>query len=136
MSRHFRYGLALLVTITLALGFFLKCVTHVHREQLKEWKHLEVTFEQVAGLEVGDAVMIRGARLGRVGAIKLYEDRHLVTLWLEPDVVIYTDGSIDPVSGTRREHRVEVVATSALGFVAIDMDAGDSSSRPLAPGSA
>lgn len=134
MNRQLRIGLALLVTVATAVGFFVKYVTHVHREQLKEWRYVQAEFTQVAGLEVGDAVMISGARLGRVGAIDLWEDRHRVTLWLEPEVVIYEEGSVDPVSGIRRTERVEVVATSALGFVAIDMDAGDATSRPLAPG--
>ena len=134
MSATVRIVLALLVTVAAAGYFFVKYVTHVHREQLKEWLHVEVEFEQVAGLEAADPVMIDGARLGRVGSIRLHEDRHLVTLWLEPEVTVYEDGSVDPITGIRRTERVEVVATSALGFVAIDMDAGDASSRPLAPG--
>ncbi len=102
------------------LGYY---VTYVHREQLREWRRIPVLFEDVGGLEVGDAVMVKGSRAGRVGEIRLFEDRQLVILDVEPDLPLYEDGIA-----------VEVVPTGALGYVAIDLQPGDPGSRPLPEG--
>ncbi len=120
--RTLRIAIWVVGVTALSAATFGYYVTYIHREQLKDWRLIHVEFEDVGGLEVGDPVMVKGARSGRVGEIRLFEDRQLVTLEVEPDLPLYAEGI-----------RVQVVATSALGYVGVDLDPGDPDARPLPP---
>lgn len=116
-------NIAVVCAVSLAglvlLGYY---IVYLKRDELREWQRFLVDFDDVAGLEEGDSVRMNGARVGRVKQIRLFEDHQRVTLEVLPGVRLYTRGI-----------RVEIVPTNALGNVAIDLDPGESDSKPLDP---
>lgn len=108
--------------LTLAVGAYTLYYysAYMYQERMKVWDRIQVEFTDVGGLEVNDDVMVDGARVGRVGGIQFSEDGQLVTLELEPGLPLYQE-----------DVQVEVVPTSSLGFVAVDLNPGDPKSPPL-----
>lgn len=56
-----------------------------------QFYEVEAEFDSVSGLKPGAAVEIAGVEVGRVKAIKLKEDRSLVTLSIRHDVKLFSD---------------------------------------------
>jgi hypothetical protein len=93
------------------------------RDELRDWRQIEVVFENVEGLEVKDSVLLNGARVGRVAKIRIWKARQRVVLEVEPGLELYSEGI-----------GVEIVPVNALGAVAIDLNPGKAGSPPLAEG--
>ncbi|MGE0709942.1 MAG: MlaD family protein [Planctomycetota bacterium] len=115
---------AWVVSLVLLLGgaLTLYFTAYLKRDELRPWRRIQADFVDVGGLKVKDAVMLNGARVGRVADIHLYKDRQRALLEVEPGLPLYSKGI-----------RIEIVPTNALGGVAIDLDPGEASSPPLAP---
>ncbi len=93
---------------------------YLRRQELRDWREIRVAFSDVGGLKEKSAVMINGAAMGRVRSVRMYENRQLVILDVEPGLIIHTD------------FKAEIVSTSALGFVGVQIDPGEEG-EPVLP---
>ena len=75
---------------------------------------IEITFDNVTGLEVGDKVTVSGLRVGRVQALNLLADHVNVRTWL--------DGSIP----FPRDSRAAIRSIGMIGEKYIDLIRGES----------
>ena len=85
-------------------------IYELRKQELRDWRIVKVTFTDVGGLKHKSTVMLNGSPMGRVSSVRLYGDRHLVTMELDPRVVLFND------------LQVEVVPTSALGTVGLEIN--------------
>jgi phospholipid/cholesterol/gamma-HCH transport system substrate-binding protein len=65
-------------TIVIALLLLLGYLWLTNRLDMRARQDLRVSFEDIAGLEVGDKVMFRGMEIGRVSSVRSSEERILV----------------------------------------------------------
>jgi phospholipid/cholesterol/gamma-HCH transport system substrate-binding protein len=83
------------ITVSFAIILLLVGVAWVGQYRLtKRGFPLEVRFTDVGGLDQGDPVTVAGMERGRVEQIELEPDGVLVSLWLEPDVVLDAETEI------------------------------------------
>jgi ABC-type transporter Mla subunit MlaD len=104
---------------SLILGVYLTgyYVTYLHRQSLREWRVLGVTFKDVGGLKKKSAVMVNGYAMGRVREVRFHGDGQLVVLELEPQLELYY------------EDEIQIVPTSALGFVGVQIEQAEPEDR-------
>lgn len=117
-----RHWLASLLLAVLGLAVVAYYTAYLLREDLKDWREVEVVFETVRGLESEDPVRVKGMRVGRVGEIGFFEDQRLVVLQIEPYVELWADA------------RVAIVSEGPTGERAINIQPGTSDAGPLRPG--
>lgn len=87
-SDEFLVGLVVLVTLAVIVGGALwLSETHLGRSE----RVLTARFRTLGSLGVGDPVVLRGVRVGRVQEIRLAPDN-----WVEADLVIWRDVDIPP----------------------------------------
>ncbi len=84
-------GIYIIVGVILFIVFYIllsgKIVLH-HTKEIK------VYFDDVTWVRPGDPVIIYGIEKGKVKSLRLIGDRVLVTLALDPEVVLYDDSKI------------------------------------------
>ncbi|MBI3724987.1 MCE family protein [bacterium] len=106
-------GIGLVVAVaTYFLGYYS---TYLLWEDLRPWQTYRVTFPRTRGLREKDDVLALGLKIGRVGAIKLEGDHHLVVLEVDPSVTLHADC------------RVEIRTADAFGTAVVDVEPGTSS---------
>lgn len=81
---------------------------------------VEIVFETVMGLRVGDDVSVRGVSVGKVKRIELQPDGVHVHALLDTPVTL------------RKDYRVEVLPTSVLGGRFLNINEGSYDAEPLA----
>lgn len=105
-------------TVTLALVSLLGlCFVgyytyYLRRQELRAWREIRVSFADVGGLKEKSPVMINGAAMGRVRTVRMHKNKQLVILDVEPGLLIHA-----PL-------KAEIVSTSALGFVGVQITPG------------
>jgi hypothetical protein len=85
---------------------------YLRRQELRDWREIRVAFSDVGGLKEKSPVMINGAAMGRVRTVRMYKNQQLVILDVEPGLLIHA-----PL-------KAEIVSTSALGFVGVQITPG------------
>lgn len=88
MSATARVGAFMLGALVI-LGVFIVKIEEIPLGSRAGRTRVQVSFPSVAGLDAKSAVRIAGVRVGIVERIELDGDRALVTLGLEPGVVLY-----------------------------------------------
>ncbi len=113
-----RVGATVLVAIlVLVFGIVFLSESFLTSDTLR----LQVLFDQVGGIEVGDAVRVSGVKQGKVAAIDLGDRKVKIMLELLPDVMLYEDASFRVESfGLMGEMQVAIEPGS--GRSAIDPD--------------
>ncbi|NCD21614.1 MAG: MCE family protein [Spartobacteria bacterium] len=103
----------------LIIAVLFALTTYLSEEMLfREYEYLDVVFESVSGLRVGDEVSARGVTIGKVKG-----------LWLESDGV-HLRARLDVPVELHEGYRIEVATGSVLGGRFLRVDLGD----PAAPG--
>ncbi|MGI6198016.1 MAG: MlaD family protein [Candidatus Cloacimonadaceae bacterium] len=80
-------------TVAITLIFVFSYLWFTNRLTTRSHQDLRVSFENVAGLEVGDKVMFRGMEVGRVRAVEHKDERVIVSSRIRSDVHL-KEGSI------------------------------------------
>ena len=94
--------------------------TYLSEEMLfREYEYLDVVFDAVSGLRVGDEVNARGVAIGKVKGI-----------WLEPDGV-HVRARLDVPVELHEGYRIEVATGSVLGGRFLSVHLGDASAPRL-----
>lgn len=115
--------LAVALSLATGLSVLAYYTVYLFREELQDWQHVEVLFEDVGGLRKRkDEVLVAGARMGRVADITLVDDQQLVLLELLPEVKLHNDA------------KVMIVAANSLGYVRVEIDPGTPTNSLIAPG--
>jgi ABC-type transporter Mla subunit MlaD len=113
---------SVLLTLLTGLGLLTHYTLYLYREELRDWREVEVLFKDVGGLRKKDDVRVEGAHMGRVKSIELHEDEQLVTLQLLPEVELHDDA------------KVRIVSANSLGYVQVEVDPGTPGRPLIAPG--
>ncbi len=121
MSHTARVGLFMLVALAV-LGVFIIKIEEIPLGAKGGRARIQAVFPSVAGLDEKSPVRIAGVRIGIVQAISLQGNRAMVTLALDPGVVLH-EGA-----------RAEVTSLGMLGDKYIEIYPGDLSSPLLKPG--
>lgn len=83
------------ITVFLAIVILVVGVAWIGQYRLtRAGQYLDVDFEDVGGLDVGDPVTIAGMTRGKVEQIELLPDRVRVRLWLESGAALDEDAEI------------------------------------------
>lgn len=121
MSHTARVGLFMLVAL-IVLGVFIVKIEEIPIGTKGGRGHVQAVFPSVAGLDEKSPVRIAGVRIGIVQDIKLEGNRAVVTLALDPGVVLHQGA------------RAEVTSLGMLGDKYIEIYPGDFSGPLLKPG--
>ncbi len=108
-----------MVLLALAVFTIVLSTENIFRESYR----MTVAFEDVLGLRAGDNVHVRGLKVGKVKDLRL-----------EPEGV-YVDLSLDSDVKLRRDYRIEITASSALGGRHIQIYEGSLDAEFLPEGS-
>ena len=73
-------------TVVIIMVFVISYLWFTNRLSTSSQQDLRVSFENVAGLEVGDKVMFRGMEVGRVRAVEQQGERVVVSSRIRRDV--------------------------------------------------
>jgi len=96
-----------------AIAVLLALTTMLSEEMLfKKYTHLEIVFDSVSGLRVGDEVNARGVTVGKVKKISMESGGVHVRARLDVPVVL------------REDYRIEVLSGSILGGRFLDLQEG------------
>ena len=117
MSMEVTVG-AFMFMVLLALGFFTIILSSENIFAPKHYR--EIVFDDVMGLRDGDAVTVRGFKVGKISR-----------LWLMPDGVHLRISTDDPVD-IREDYRAEILTSSVLGGKYLQITTGDTA-RPALP---
>lgn len=121
MSHTARVGLFMLVALVV-LGVFIVKIEEIPIGAKGGRGRVQAVFPSVAGLDEKSPVRIAGVRIGIVQDIKLEGNRAVVTLALDPGVVLHQGA------------RAEVTSLGMLGDKYIEIYPGDLSGPLLKPG--
>jgi len=98
-----------------AIAVLLALTTMLSEEMLfKKYTHIEIVFDSVSGLRVGDEVNARGVTVGKVKEIRLASGGVHVKARLDVPIVL------------REDYRIEVLSGSILGGRFLDLQEGSS----------
>ncbi len=112
------YLAGIFVLVSLALMLWITIVLGGHQSALKELflgtknSTLQISFEQVSGLELNHAVKVQGHKFGKVTNIFIKENRVIVDAKLDDQVEIYEN------------YKIEIKDESILGGKAVYIDLG------------
>ncbi len=90
MSKEAKVGLFVTITIICGVAWYI-WAARVQFERRN--KRIELIFPDVAGLRVGDPVMILGIRIGKVHKLIPMQESVKVVAYIKKDINIYTDAS-------------------------------------------
>lgn len=121
MSPTARVGAFMLVALII-LGIFIVKIEEIPVGTKGARTRVQAAFPSVAGLDVKSPVRIAGVRVGLVERIELQGNRAMVTLALEPGVVL------------REGARAEVTSLGMLGDKYIEVYPGPLNAPPLSAG--
>jgi len=121
MSNTARVGLFMLVALVV-LGVFIIKIEEIPIGAKGGRARVQAVFPSVAGLDEKSPVRVAGVRVGIVESISLQGDRGLVTLALDPGVVLHVGA------------RAEVTSLGMLGDKYVELTLGDLSAPRLTPG--
>lgn len=111
---------AFLFLVLFALGFFTIILSS--ENWFTEKHHYEVVFDNVMGLTEGEAVAVRGLKIGIVRR-----------LWLEPDGV-HVSVSLERGLNLRDDYEVMILSSSVLGGRYVQFHEGTPGAPPVPPG--
>jgi len=104
-----------------AIAVLLALTTMLSEEMLfKKYTHLEIVFDSVSGLRVGDEVSARGVTVGKVKEILLASGGVHVRARLDVPIVL------------REDYRIEVLSGSILGGRFLDLQEGSPEAPEIA----
>jgi phospholipid/cholesterol/gamma-HCH transport system substrate-binding protein len=121
MSNTARVGLFMLLAL-IVLGVFIVKIEEIPIGVKGGRVRVNAVFPSVAGLDEKSPVRVAGVRIGIVEAISLQGDRALVTLALDPGIVLH-EGA-----------RAQVTSLGMLGDKYVELYPGNLSGPPLKPG--
>ena len=121
MSPTARVGLFMLLALVV-LGVFIMKIEEIPIGSKSGRHRVQAVFPSVAGLDAKSPVRIAGVRIGIVETIALDGDRALVTLALDPQVVLHQGA------------RAEVTSLGMLGDKYVELFPGPLDAPELAPG--
>ena len=121
MSPTAKVGAFMLVALII-LGIFIVKIEEIPLSSQGKRQRVQAAFPSVAGLDAKSPVRIAGVRVGIVEKIELEGNRALVTLALDPGVVLY------------RGATAEVTSLGMLGDKYVELYPGELGGPPLAPG--
>ena len=121
MSHTARVGLFMIVAL-IVLGVFIVKIEEIPLGARSGRVRVNAIFPSVAGLDEKSAVRVAGVRVGIVERIALQGDRALVTLALDPALVLHQGA------------RAEVTSLGLLGDKYVELFPGDLTTARLAPG--
>lgn len=121
MSPTAKVGAFMLVALVI-LGVFIVKIEEIPLGSGGKRQRVQAAFPSVAGLDAKSPVRIAGVRVGIVEKIQLDRDRALVTLALDPNVVLYQGAW------------AEVTSLGMLGDKYVELYPGDVGAPPLASG--
>ncbi len=110
-----------LFSFSVLVALFMLTVVLSRDALFRSSQPVDITFEDVMGLRVGDVVSARGVTIGKVKQITL-----------QPDGV-HVHALLDTPLSLREDYRIEVMSTSVLGGRYVNIDEGTHSAALLPP---
>ncbi len=121
MTPAAKIGLFMLIGLII-LGVFVIKIEDIPVAERGERLTVEARFPSVAGLDPKAPVRIAGVRVGKVTGIRLEGREAVLTLSLEPDVILYADAS------------ARIASLGMLGDKYVEVFPGSPGAGPLPPG--